>query len=173
MLIKTTNWRSCLLSANVVGDPHGAALMAYCGLYGQTIVAGYGRWRDTLTPYAYGINDFLSLPHSKWDCSADRLCIMPKNKGVAKYINEYAPIWSQRSVNGHGEIPEARDEWVRAASYIDGGTFFLDTAYKSFKDGARQLEGILSQVASIAEQNPVKVGRVVRVHAIDLNWPVN
>lgn len=168
MVLEAEYWSSCLLNAKVVGDPHGHALMAYCGIYGSDIIAGYGRWKDTLTPYAYGINDFINLPHREWDSPPYRLVLMPKNKGVTKYINEFAPIWKDRSVNGRGEVPEARDEWVRAAEYIEQGKFIIAPDYKVFKEDARRVDNLLTQVGAIAERDAVREGQLVRISAADL-----
>lgn len=168
-MLQFTEWtKTFLINAKVVGDPHAPALMAYCGLSGQNFVAGYGRWRDTVSPYAYAINDLITGPLVGWDSPKPRLVVMPKNKGVRRYIHEHAPLWRERSVNGVGEIPEARDEWIRAAESVEQKRVLIMPDYKVFKTEGRRIEAILNQVALLAQQHPPHETQVVRIPLAEL-----
>ncbi|CAN7151902.1 hypothetical protein [Rhizobium leguminosarum] len=169
MLLPTETWRIFLLNSKVIGDPHGASLKVYCGLFGSNIIAGYGRWRDTVTPYAYGISDFLDLIGDQRDKPDDRLCVMPKNKAVRTYLVEFVPLWRERGLNGLGEVPWGRDEWIRVADQYAGNKFFLGTDYKAFKDAGLKINLLLDQIGLMAEQKPVKEGQVVRLTGAALN----
>ncbi|WP_132528329.1 hypothetical protein [Rhizobium sp. BK376] len=161
--IKQERWRIFQLNAKVIGKLQGASLMAYCGLYGGQVIAGYGRWRDTITPYAYAIVDFLDLVGDARDEPASRLCVLPKNKGVDIYLTNHAPLWRERGINGHHQVPEAKDEWIRASTSLAEQKFSLTADYKAFKEDARKIDRLLNKIGTIAERQQVKEGPAVRL----------
>ena len=165
--IEPDTWRIFQLNSKVIGNPEGASLMAYCGIYESQVIAGYGRWRNTLTPYAYAISDFLDLVGDARDEPDNRLCVMPKNKGVWRYLAEHAPLWRERGINGHHQVPEARDEWIRSSTSFLNKQFLLSGDYKAFKDEARYIDRLLAKIGTIAENELVRYERVIR---LPLNW---
>jgi hypothetical protein len=152
-----------MLNSKVIGDQHGASVKAYGGLFNSHVIAGYGRWRDTVTPYAYGISDFLDLIGDLRDEPDNRLFVMPKNKAVGTYLSEYVPLWRGRRVNGQGEAVPGLAEWIKVADNYKENRFLLGTDFNVFGDEARKIDGILDQIGAIAEKQPPKEGQVVRV----------
>ncbi|WP_172746842.1 hypothetical protein [Neorhizobium sp. T25_13] len=160
--------RPFLINSRPLGEQRGASLKAYCGLFEGNIIAGYGRWRDTVTPYAYAINDFLALIEGTTPGPNTRFCVMPNNGAVSTYVTKHAPIWEARGVNGHSEVPQARDEWIRIGRDFAAGKFVIYPDYKVFRAERQKIETLLDEIQSLAESRSLKDDELVRVDGHDL-----
>jgi hypothetical protein len=161
-MFKPQTYRIFLVNSKQIGEQSGASLKAYCGLFEGKTIAGLGKWGDTVTPYAYAISEFLSSIEAEVEEPNQPFCIMPKNKAVETYVKKYAPLWELRGLNGHGEVPHGRDEWVRIAKDHVAKRFILLPDYKVFLKERREIDARLAKIQRIAGEFDLKEGEFVR-----------
>ncbi len=151
--------------------------MYYAGLlagpFGLEEIAGIGCCRDSVSPFAFGINHALdSLASLRGANRDDRLpvWVFAKNKAVTRYVRENVPAWRNKDgLNGKRMPPEGRDEWYKIANGCASGDLLIDTAFVIGKGYAPILDTLLGKLNIVAAQRPMeKIGHFSRVSSDQL-----